>query len=109
MIHIATVHWQTDKWIDIQLHYIHKNIREDFKLYAFLNDLPSNHTGKFFYSSTEPIEEHSIKLNILADMAMLHSNNPDDLLIFIDGDAFPIGYTSGEWGKINLTDFIGSD
>jgi len=91
MIHILTIHWQTDKWIDLQLQYIEKNIKADFKIYAFLNDLSSDHSKRFFYSCTEPIEEHSVKLNLLADMAILHSSSLDDWLMFIDGDAFPIG------------------
>ncbi|MHA1757072.1 MAG: hypothetical protein ACTSVV_09900 [Promethearchaeota archaeon] len=91
MIHILTVHWQTDKWIDIQIHYLKYYIKEDFKIYAFLNNISSDHSHKFFYSCTEHIPEHSMKLNLLADMAMLHSNNINDWLMFFDGDAFPIG------------------
>ena len=75
MIHILTVHWHTDKWIDIQLAYFNKNINSPFKVYAFLNFLPRDHSNKFFYSSTENIELHEIKLNLLADMASLHSTN----------------------------------
>jgi hypothetical protein len=91
MIHILTIHWQTDKWIDLQLQYIEKNIKSDFKIYAFLNDLPSDHSQKFFFSCNEPIEEHSVKLNLLANMAILNSTDTNDWLMFIDGDAFPIG------------------
>jgi hypothetical protein len=91
VIHVLTVHWQDDSWVDIQLTYLHKFIQQPFKVYAFLNGLPHEHRAKYFYSSTEPIVEHPIKLNILADIAAFNSTGPDDLLMFIDGDAFPIG------------------
>jgi len=91
MIHIATVHWKTDKWIDIQLKYIKRFINEEYKIYSFLNDIDKDYSDKFFYICSEPISNHAIKLNMLADIIYYSSNNPDDILIFMDGDAFPIG------------------
>jgi len=91
MIHIATVHWKTDKWIDIQLNYIKRFINEEYKIYSFLNDIDKDYSDKFFYLCSEPISNHAIKLNILADIIYYSSNNPDDIIIFMDGDAFPIG------------------
>lgn len=91
MIHIVTVHWKDDRWVDLQLKYFEKNIKMPYKVYAFLNFLPQDHQNKYFYSSTEDIQSHAIKLNLLADMAILNSTNEDDWLMFIDGDAFPIG------------------
>lgn len=86
-----TVHWKDDRWVDIQLKYLNKNINVPFRVYAFLNSLPGNHRSKYFYASTEDIESHAVKLNLLADMAaMSHSAGQDDWLMFIDGDAFPI-------------------
>lgn len=89
MIHIATVHWKTDKWVDIQLKYLNRYIQSEFRVYAFLNDLPDGHEDKFYYCSTEPIQEHAIKLNLLAERIGWEAN-ADDILIFLDGDAFPI-------------------
>ncbi len=92
MIHIATIHWQTDKWINIQLNYLKKYIKEDFRVYAFLNDIDKKYNKLFFYSNNEKITEHYIKLNLLGDIISNFSGNKDnDLLIFLDGDAFPIG------------------
>ncbi len=62
MLHILTVHWNDDKWIDIQLDYLRKHIRQPYKVYAFLNNISVEHRKKFFYSSIEPIKEHAIKL-----------------------------------------------
>ena len=90
MIHIVTVHWKDDRWIDIQLKYFKENIKNTFRVYAFLNDIPSEHEPKFYYCSTEPIIPHAVKLNVLADIVWFNAVSPDDWLIFIDGDAFPI-------------------
>ena len=90
MIHIATVHWKDDRWIDIQLKYLQKHVQTPFRVYAFLNDLPRDHSGKFFYSSTEMIKSHAVKLNILADIISSGAGNADDVIVFLDGDAFPI-------------------
>lgn len=97
MIHIATVHWQDDRWVDIQLRYLRTHLREPFQVYAFLNDLRSDHRSKFHYASTEPIQSHAIKLNLLADIATRNAEAKHDLLMFLDGDAFPIGDLLSFW------------
>ena len=104
MIHIATVHWEQDIWIDIQLTYFKKFIQEEYRTYAFLNHLPEDHSNKFYYSSNEPIKEHSIKLNLLADIICFAAEREDDILIFIDGDAFPVGDILS-FGRKKLNDF----
>jgi len=92
MIHILTIHWVTDVWIDIQLKYFSEFLSSPYQTYAFLNRVPrvAEHRKKFNYTSIEEIVSHPIKLNLLADMACFNSNSDDDLLIFVDGDAFPI-------------------
>lgn len=91
MIHILTIHWKSDMWIDLQLKYFKHFIDQPFKVYAFLNGIKNvhEHKNKFFYVSTENIRSHAIKLNILADMVLLSARH-DDIIMFIDGDAFPI-------------------
>lgn len=92
MIHILTIHWTNADWIDIQLKYIDEFINLPYKTYAFLNRIPNvnQHVDKFYYTSTEEITSHPVKLNLLADMACFNARSDDDILIFIDGDAFPI-------------------
>jgi hypothetical protein len=94
MIHIATIHWRDDCWVDLQLDALKKHSSESYRTYAFLNhfsgDSIEKHTGKFDYVSCENIQKHSIKLNLLADIISFASDNPEDLLVFLDGDAFPI-------------------
>ncbi len=89
-IHVATVHWQDDRWIDVQLRYLDRHLPQPYKVYAFLNGLESDYSHRFFYSSDERVREHSTKLNLLADMIALSAESDDDQILFIDGDAFPI-------------------
>lgn len=93
MIHVLTVHWKSDRWIDLQLSYLKRFATEPYRVYAFLNHIPNSaeQRNKFYYTSEEPIESHAVKLNFLAEIARLQSTAPDDLLVFIDGDALPVG------------------
>lgn len=90
MIHIATVHWNTDKWIAIQQFYLRTHIKSPYRVYAWLNNVPSASSDAFYYACSEPVTSHAVKLNILADIIYFSSNRDDDILIFLDGDAFPI-------------------
>jgi hypothetical protein len=91
MIHIATVHWNTDKWISIQQRYLQRHIKSPYRVYAWLNGVPPVPPETFYYTCTEPVDSHAVKLNILADVIYFSSNRNDDIVIFLDGDAFPIG------------------
>jgi hypothetical protein len=90
MLHIATVHWRNEQWIDIQLRFLKRHLACPYQVYAFLNEVPAANREKFFYASSEPIREHAVKLNLLADVIRFSSRDPDDLVMFLDGDAFPI-------------------
>jgi hypothetical protein len=89
MLHIATVHWRTEDWIDIQLARLRRHIPGPYRVYAFLDGVPAANRAKFFHSSCEPVREHAVKLNMLSDV--IRSKAADkDLIMFLDGDAFPI-------------------
>lgn len=90
MIYIATIHWNTDKWIDIQLKYLKKHIHKEFRVYAYLINIDKQHYSKFYYYITKDIKNHGRKLNILADTIVNSAENEDDIIIFLDGDAFPV-------------------
>jgi hypothetical protein len=90
VIHVATVHWRSDHWIDIQRRHLDRYLDSGYRAYAFLNELPADHTHKFFYASTELIEDHATKLNLLCDVISVSANDPSDLLVVMDGDAFPV-------------------
>jgi hypothetical protein len=91
MVHVATVHWQSDRWIDLQLRYLERFLGDEFRVYAFLNEVPGDHAQKFFYSSTEAIKDHATKLNLLGDVIEFAAEDPADRILFLDGDAFPVG------------------
>ncbi|MCW8869335.1 MAG: hypothetical protein OQK49_01415, partial [Proteobacteria bacterium] len=88
MIHVLTIHWKSDQWIDIQLKYLKHFISEPFRVYAFLNHVPQTkkHMKKYYYCSNENIKQHAIKLNILADIACFAADDEEDYLMFLDGD-----------------------
>jgi len=90
MIHVATVHWKTNRWIRLQRAYLRKYVPGDFRIYAWLNDLPAVATDTFYHVKREPVTDHATKLNSLADTICADSQQDDDVLIFLDGDAFPI-------------------
>jgi len=96
MIHIATVHYQTEKWIDIQLKYLNKHIHEPFKVYAVLNNIDKIHFNKFYFATdfesafANGDYNHSDKLDFLTKQ-IIKEGGDEDIIIFLDSDAFPIG------------------
>lgn len=91
MIHIATVHWRSDQWVDPQLHYLNRHIDEPFRMYGWLDrqEMADAHAHKFDYWTNIKIRAHETKLTLLGDI-MANGVPDDDILVFIDGDAFPI-------------------
>lgn len=90
MIHIATVHWRTDRWVDIQLKHLRKHLKTPYRIYAWFNDVTPARLDPFFFTCFEPVKEHEIKLNIMAKVVCALAESEDDILIFLDGDAFPV-------------------
>ena len=68
MIHIATVHWRSDRWIDIQLRYLERNLDEPYRVYAWLDEEIRDQAHKFFYATDVPVEQHELKLTLLGDL-----------------------------------------
>ena len=91
MIHVATVHWKTDRWVDVQRDFLKRYVRAPLRTYAFLDGLPERHLRKYSWSSSASgIRSHWVKLNRLAATILEQSVDDDDWLMFLDGDAFPI-------------------
>ena len=44
---------------------------------------------KFFYSTDVPIKQHELKLTLLGDI-VAQAAEPEEMIMFIDGDAFPV-------------------
>jgi hypothetical protein len=90
LLHIATVHWRSERWIGLQLGAFERHAGEPYRVYAFLDGVSSDHTGRLDFVSLEPIVDHATKLNRLAETIASEAASDDDLLLFVDGDAFPI-------------------
>lgn len=88
MFHVITVHWLDDKWIEPQLRYLARNLTEDFRVYAALNGIDPAWGSRFAWAD-DMQGSHPEKLNALAEIARADAQ-PDDLFLFLDGDAFPI-------------------
>ena len=88
MIYVATAHFGTDRWIDVQLGYLGRNLHEPFEVFASLEGVPAGHEDKFsrVVRSSGP---HAGKLNLLAAEIGAVAGD-DDLIAFLDGDAFPV-------------------
>ena len=54
MINIATVHWQSARWIEAQLHYVERSLDVPYRVFASLNgiddpDLWKRHSAQVEY------------------------------------------------------------
>jgi hypothetical protein len=87
MIHVVTVHWQDARWIAPQLRYLDRFLPEH-RVYAALNGIDLQLGDRFAFAEDHE-GKHPEKLNQLAEVARDHAKL-DDLLLFLDGDAFPI-------------------
>jgi hypothetical protein len=97
VIHVATVHWRDARWIDVQLRYLERHVEPPYRVYADLEGIDPAHRGKFHRvrdlaaerEFENPIFSHTEKLNALA-ATIADEAEPADVLLFLDGDAFPI-------------------
>jgi hypothetical protein len=65
---------------------------ERFRVYAWLNGIRGALAHKYYYINTEDVSQHATKLNLLSDIIYFNSvDKSNDLIVFLDGDAFPIG------------------
>lgn len=96
MLHVVTVHWRSERWIEPQRRYLDRNVEQPHRLYADLEGIDPaagrfDHVADLAASRTfeNPIFSHTEKLNALAAEIGRRAAD-DDLLVFVDGDAFPI-------------------
>lgn len=97
MIHIITVHFKTDKWIDLQLKQIDKHVT-DYKVWSYCDGFDiSPHKHKFHFCENSGVtvkteyKNHLLKLNALTENVVWDEDTKDDdILIFMDSDAFPV-------------------
>jgi hypothetical protein len=89
MLHIVTVHYSDPSWIDIQLRQIRKYAPTPHRIYASLEGIPADYSGRFDVVIPS-MGRHEGKLNLLAS-EVSRSGSATDLIMFLDGDAFPVG------------------
>lgn len=90
MIHVVTVHYLDDRWIGPQLRAFKRHLGPDHRVTACLNGIDPG-WREVFHEAHDLDGSHAQKLNSLAKIVIDSGAAPDDLLLFIDGDAFPIG------------------
>ena len=102
MIHVATVHWRDPRWIEPQRRYLERNLQQPFCVYADLEGMDDRWETHFDHvahlagrrSFENPIFSHTEKLNALA-REIARDAGDGDVLLFLDGDAFPIAPIDG--------------
>lgn len=106
MINVATVHWKSLFFQDIQYENLSANL-EDFRIWAFLDKVPESDSNRsdnrYFYCGESGQTNHLVKLDMLADL-ICESSSLDDVVLFLDGDAWPIKPV-GEFIKESLKKF----
>ena len=103
MIHIITNHHETLKWLGVQANYLSANTTANYRVYCGTTDildpatLNSTHetvgmSEKYCFDLlTTVINNHGDKLNSLASLIDTEEGiGEDDIIIFLDPDAFPI-------------------
>lgn len=88
MIYVLTVHHRDDRFLGPQLDALDRHLSRPFKVCAVLDDVPRDPRIAW---TVDPggVTQHAPRLNALADDVVAVAA-PDDLLVFLDGDAFPI-------------------
>lgn len=88
MLYIATVHYKTPRWIEIQARYLREHIHVPYRTWSSLEQIDPSY-AVHFDRVVEQRGPHAGKLNHLA-MEISAEASDEDLLMFLDGDAFPI-------------------
>lgn len=90
-INIATVHWKSSYFQDVQHRYTSSNL-DDFRIWAFTDRIkekrPQDESMYHFHKDSGETN-HLVKLDMLAELISSDSSD-DEAMLFIDGDAWPI-------------------
>jgi hypothetical protein len=88
VLYIATVHYRSPRWIEIQTRYLREHISVPYQTWTSLHHIDPSY-AVHFDRVLDQYGSHAGKLNHLA-MEISQQAADSDLLMFIDGDAFPI-------------------
>jgi hypothetical protein len=87
MLYVATVHYRSARWIEIQTRDLRESISVPLQIWSSLEHIDPSY-GRFFDRIIDQRGSHAGKLNHLAWEIGLEASD-EDLLMFLDGDAFP--------------------
>jgi hypothetical protein len=93
MLNIATVHHGSPRWIEIQTSHLREQISVPYRTWSSLEGIDSSYASHFD-RIIEQQGPHAGKLNHLA-IEISSEASDEDLLMFLDGDAFPIADPMG--------------
>lgn len=88
MLYIATVHYASPRWIEIQTSHIRRHVGVPHQVWTSLERIDPSY-GSHFDKVLVQRGMHAAKLNNMA-MEICTVARDDDLIMFLDGDAFPI-------------------
>lgn len=88
MLHVATVHYMSPRWVEIQTRYLRRHISVAYQTWSSLEHIDPSYSTHFD-RIVDQRGSHAGKLNHLA-LEISQEAADDDLLMFLDGDAFPI-------------------
>jgi hypothetical protein len=88
MLHVATAHFRSPRWIDIQARYLRRHISVPYCTWASIEGIDPSYASAFD-TVLEQRGPHPCKLNHLA-LEICNVAAAEDLIMFLDGDAFPI-------------------
>jgi hypothetical protein len=88
VLHVATVHYRSPRWIEIQTSHLLRYLPIPYQTWTSLEGIDNSYAASFD-RVLEQRGPHAGKLNHLA-MEICDVAADDDLIMFLDGDAFPI-------------------
>jgi hypothetical protein len=88
LLYVATVHYKSPRWIEIQTDYLRRHLSVAYQTWASIEGIERSYATSFDHV-LEQRGPHAGKLNHLA-LEICHVAEDDDLIMFLDGDAFPI-------------------
>jgi hypothetical protein len=88
MLYVATVHYKSPRWIEIQGNHLREHLSVPYETWTSLEGIDPAYASAFD-KVLDQRGPHAGKLNHLA-LEICHVAADDDLIMFLDGDAFPI-------------------
>jgi hypothetical protein len=85
---VATAHHHSDEWIAIQRDRLERHLPGPFRVWGSLENVDASYE-RFFDVVVPSLGQHAGKLNLLAHHIVREAAD-DDLILFLDGDAFPV-------------------